>query len=121
MTELQALCNLAPMKSKLAKLREKECSESRREFLKVKRFVEKRFPGAHTMAKETGGKTHYSVVSASGYSVMDPELNIPPAKTVRQAWDNAKYAIWFGNMIRKSNAAFSEEAILKRLAKESGE
>lgn len=46
---------------------------------------------------------------------------IPLAKSVRKAWDDAKYSIWFTNMIRKSNAAFNEEKIFKKLAKESGE
>jgi hypothetical protein len=61
------------------------------------------------------------VVSGEGYAIVDPELMIPPATSVRQAWINAKYCAWFSNMIRKSNNAFSDEKIYKKLAKESGE
>jgi hypothetical protein len=43
---------------------------------------------------------------------------LPPASTVREAWTQAKYAAWFTNMIRKSNAAFSDEKIYKKMAKE---
>ena len=92
-----------------------------KEFQKLKRFINKRFPGAHTIARPAGSTTHYIVVDAAGAAVVDPELMIPPATTVKQAWDNAKYCAWFSNMIRKSNAAFSDEKIYKKLAKESGD
>lgn len=46
---------------------------------------------------------------------------IPLATSVRQAWEYAKYSAWFTNMIKKSNAAFNEEKIYRKLAKESGE
>ncbi len=91
------------------------------EFEKLKRFVSKRFPGAHTVAKQVGGRMQYSVIDGQGYSVVDPELMIPPAYTVQKAWEQAKYAAWFTNMIRKSNAAFSDEKIYKKMARESGD
>lgn len=96
-------------------------SAEQKEFLKVKRFVMKRFPGAHTVAKVVGDKTYYQVVDSQGFAVVDPELMIPPATSVRKAWRDAKYAAWFSNMIRKSNMAFNEEKMWKKLAKESGE
>lgn len=92
-----------------------------KEFLKVKRFVLKRFPGARTVAKRSGNTIHYQVVDENGYAVVDPQLLIPPATTVKQAWTNAKYSAWFSNMIHKSNVAFSDEKIIKKLARESGE
>lgn len=92
-----------------------------KEFQKLKRFVDKRFPGARTEAFESAGSMYYRVVSGAGFAIVDPELMIPPAKTVRQAWIDAKYCAWFSNMIRKSNAAFNEEKIYKKLAKEAGE
>ncbi len=92
-----------------------------KEFAKVKRFVEKRFPGAHTIARTTNGRVKYQVVGESGYAITNEELMIPLASSVRQAWEYAKYSAWFTNMIRKSNAAFNEEKIYKKLAKESGE
>lgn len=92
-----------------------------KEFQKLKRFVDKRFPGARTEAFESAGSMYYRVVSGAGYAIVDPELMIPPAKTVRQAWVDAKYCAWFSNMIRKSNNAFSDEKIYKKLAKEYGD
>ena len=85
------------------------------EFNKVKRFVQKRFPGAHTIMRTNGT---FAVVDGNGYSIVHSELFLPPALTVREAWTQAKYAAWFSNMIRKSNAAFSDEKIYKKMAKE---
>lgn len=92
-----------------------------REFAKVKRFVQKRFPGARTVARTFGGTIMYQVVDERGISVIDPELRIPHSRTVKEAWDKAKYGAWFQNMIRKSNNAFSDEKIYKKLAKEKGD
>lgn len=89
-----------------------------KEFLKVKRFIQKRFPGAKTIVRPDGS---YGVVDGNGLSIIDPELMLPPTKTVREAWYQAKYAAWFTNMIRKSNAAFSDEKIYKKMAKESSD
>ena len=66
-----------------------------REFAKVKRFIQKRFPG----------------VDGTGRSIVDPELLLPPAHTVREAWRQAKYTNWFSNMIRKSANAFDESKV----------
>ena len=87
----------------------------RKEFEKVKRFVQKRFPGAHTIMRTNGS---FAVVDGNGYSIVKQELMLPPALTVREAWTQAKYAAWFSNMIRKSNAAFSDEKIYKKMARE---
>lgn len=87
----------------------------------MKRFVDKRFPGAHTIARQSGNKIHYTVVDGAGYSIVDPELMLPPALTVRKAWEQAKYAAWFSNMIRKSNNAFSDEKMLKKMARETAD
>lgn len=92
-----------------------------KELQKVKRFVEKRFPGARVVGKLINEQLQYSIIDGQGHTVIDPELMIPPAKTVKQAWNNAKYVAWFTNMIQKSNAAFVEEKIFKKLAKEYGD
>jgi len=86
-----------------------------KEFLKMKRYVQKRFPGAHTIMTNEGT---YKVLNGYGYSVASPELMLAPALTVRRAWEHAKYAAWFTNMIRKSNAAFSDEKIYKKMLKD---
>lgn len=90
-----------------------------KEFAKVKRFIEKRFPGAHTVSCVVGEDIYFQVVDGNGYSVVNPELMIPMAKTVRGAWDLAKYGAWFQNMIRKSNNAFSDEKLYSKIAKEN--
>jgi len=87
----------------------------KKEFDRVKRFVQKRFPGAHTIMRTNGS---YAVVDGNGYSIVSSELMLPPASTVREAWTQAKYAAWFTNMMRKNNAAFSDEKIYKKMAKE---
>lgn len=90
-----------------------------KEFQKVKRFVVKRFPGARTAMNSAG---NFSVVYGDdGEPVVSPELLIAPAMTVREAWNQAKYVAWFTNMIRKSNNAFSDDKIYKKLAKEKGD
>jgi hypothetical protein len=98
-----------------------QLTPKQKEFAKVKRFVEKRFPGAHTLAKPAISGHKYVVVDGGGFAIVNGELMIPFASSVRKAWEDAKYSIWFTNMIRKSNAAFNEEKIFKKLAKESGE
>jgi hypothetical protein len=89
-----------------------------KEFQKVKRFVLKRFPGASTVRNSDGS---YSVLDGTGRQLISEALLIPPAKTVREAWNQVKYCHWYTNMIRKSNNAFSDEKIYKKLAKEAGE
>lgn len=92
-----------------------------KEFQKTKRYVQKRFPGARTVAKPSGSEMYFQVVDGNGYAIVDPQLLIPPATSVKQAWTNAKYSAWFSNMIHKSNVAFSDEKIIKKLAREAGE
>lgn len=108
----------------IAKIKNKrvELSPKQKEFQKIKKFVIKRFPGAHTVAVPTcGNQLLYQVVDANNKAVVSPELMIPLGKTVTQAWTNAKYGAWFSNMIRKSNNAFSEEKMWKKLARENKE
>jgi len=108
----------------IAKIKNKkvELSPKQKEFQKIKKFVIKRFPGAHTVAVPTcGNQLLYQVVDANNRVVVSPELMIPLGKTVTQAWTNAKYGAWFSNMIRKSNNAFSEEKMWKKLARENKE
>ena len=89
-----------------------------KEFQKMKRFIAKRFPGARTAMNSAG---HYSVVYGEDKeSVVPAELLYPPATSVREAWNQAKSVAWFVNMIRKSNNAFSDDKIFKKLAKEKG-
>lgn len=90
-----------------------------KEFQKIKRFINKRFPGAHTVARMQGSKVYYQVVDGEGHTVVDPELMLPPAATVTEAWTHAKYGAWFMNMVRKSYNAFSDEKIYRQLAKEN--
>lgn len=88
--------------------------KQKQDFPKVKRYVAKRFPGAHTIQNSDGS---FKVVDGKGFSVVNEELMLPPSKTVLDAWETAKYSAWFSNMINKSNRAFSDDKILKKLAK----
>jgi len=92
-----------------------------KDFLRMKRYVDKRFPGAHAVVRMSGQQMAFQIVDELGFAVVSQELFLPPTHTVRKAWEQAKYAAWFSNMIRKSNAAFSEEKMFKKMAKESGE
>lgn len=84
------------------------------EYLGNRRKVLKMFPGSRVM--KVG--EHYEIVNANGYPVRpNPELNLPKAESVRQAWMIAAYGLWFDNMIQKSNAAFSEEKIWRQMIK----
>lgn len=85
-----------------------------KEFQKVKRFIQKRFPGAYTIMRTDGS---FAVVDGNGRSIVDPELMLLPTYTVRKAWEQAKYVHWFSNMMRKSNNAFSDEKIYKSMSK----
>lgn len=113
--------NKPAKKVKSVKVKKPVLTPEQKEFAKLKRFIEKRFPGARTVARMISGKLYFQVVDGNGISVVDPELRIPFSKSVREAWTTAKYGAWFQNMIRKSNNAFSDEKIYKKLAKESGE
>jgi hypothetical protein len=101
--------------SKIAKM---PLSNKEKEFQKIKKFVIKRAPSAHTIKKPDGS---YVVVDGGGRAVQNPELFLPKAGTVRKAWEQAKYSLWFSNMIAKSNAAFNEEKMFKQLRKEHGD
>lgn len=87
-----------------------------KEFAKIKKFVVRKRPGARTVMKNGT----FVVMDGEGKAVVDQQLLLPPATTVRKAWEYAKYSLWFSNMIAKSNAAFSEEKMFKQLAKEKG-
>jgi len=89
---------------------------AQKEFQKVKRFVLKRFPGATTKAYEDGT---FAVVDDYGFEIVNPELFMPRAKSVKEAWNQAKFGQWFTNMVRKSNNAFNDEKIYKKLAREN--
>jgi len=92
-------------------------TDKQKEFQKVKRYIVKRVPGAHTFVDGNGT---IQVVDANREPIIPRELMLPPAGSVREAWEQTKYAMWYSNMINKSNAAFSEEKMFKKLAKETG-
>jgi hypothetical protein len=92
-------------------MRKNKMTPEQKEFQKVKRFIQKRFPGAYTIMRPDGA---FKVVDGNGRSIVDPELMLPKTYTVRKAWEQAKYVNWFQNMIRKSNNAFSDEKIMKK-------
>lgn len=85
-----------------------------KEYLANKKKVLKKYPGAKIM--KVGD--FFEIVTETGYAVRpDPELHLPRARNVREAWLIASYGLWFDNMIKKSNAAFTEEKIWKQMVK----
>jgi hypothetical protein len=92
-------------------------TSKQKEFAKVKRFVQKRAPGARTILHADA----YTVVDGSGKAIVQQELMLPNATSVKMAWEQARYSLWFSNMMRKNNNAFSDEKIFKKIAKESGD
>lgn len=98
-------------------MKKAKLTESQKEFQKLKRFVQKRAPGARTIMESDGS---FALIDDNGEYVISNSLMLPPVYSVRRAWEQTKYALWYQNMIRKSNAAFSEEKIWKKLMKENG-
>lgn len=98
-------------------MRKTKLTTEQKEFQKLKRFVQKRAPGARTIVESDGS---FALIDEQGEYVISNSLMLPPARSVRQAWEQAKYALWYSNMMRKSNAAFSEEKIWKKLIKDHG-
>lgn len=98
-------------------MKKKILTDKEIEFKKLKRFVQKRAPGARTIIESDGT---YSLIDTQGEYVINNSLMLPSAPTIRKAWEYAKYSLWYSNMIQKSNAAFCEEKIYKKLIKESG-
>lgn len=98
-------------------MKKPKLTEHQKEFQKLKRFVLKRAPGARTFMESDGS---FVLLDDEGENVISNSLMLPPARSVRQAWEQAKYSLWYQNMMRKSNAAFSEEKIWKKLVKEHG-
>lgn len=98
-------------------MKKSKLTEDQKEFQKLKRFVLKRAPGARTFMESDGS---FVLLDEQGEYVVSNSLMLPPARSVRQCWEQAKYALWYQNMMRKSNAAFSEEKIWKKLIKERG-
>ena len=88
-----------------------------KEFQKLKRFICKRYPGAHTVQMSDGTTNYYKVLDGNLKSVVSPELMLPPAQTVREAWEHAKYVHWFQNMIKRSNNAFDDTKQFDQLTK----
>ena len=86
-------------------------------FQTVKKFVLKHYPNSTTVGRYDNGCVFYTVVNARGKSVVNPSLLIPPATSVRKAWENAKYSIWFMNKLNKTRAT-DESKIYKTLSKE---
>lgn len=88
-----------------------------RAFTLVKKYVLKHRPNAKTIAKIDGPSLVYTVVDSRGKTIIDPQLFLPPARTVKKAWENAKYSIWFLNKLQKTRIQ-DEQKIYKSLAKE---
>jgi hypothetical protein len=60
-------------------------------------------------------------ICTKGIAIKDPELMLPNALGVYDAWERAAYCLWFKGMIVKSFNAFSDEKMAKQFEKEKDE
>lgn len=88
--------------------------EAKRDYLANKKKVLKKFPNAKVFKRGD----FFELVDSNGFAIRpDPELMLPAATSVQMLWNTAAYGIWFDSMIKKSNAAFTEEKIWKQMTK----
>lgn len=86
-----------------------------KELKRAKNKVLKKYPGAYCRFTPESGI--YEIVTENGYPITNPELRLPPYKSVREAWHNTAMGIWFTGMVVKSHNAFNEEKIFRQFAK----
>lgn len=84
-----------------------------KDLLKAKRSVLKQYPGAHIRLISDS----YEVCDKSGFPIRRPDLFLPKFRSPREAWTIISQTIWFDKMIAKSNKAFSDDKIWKKLEK----
>lgn len=90
-------------------------------FAKLKAAVLRKFPDARTQCTETpeGYKTFLVVYGPNDKAIVDPQLMIPPAQSVLQAWQIAKQSIGYRKLLT-NNSAEQDDKIYSKLAKQSG-
>lgn len=88
-------------------------------FKRDQKNVRKKYPLACTK-QHAGG--YFYIDDGHGNCIIDYDgLLLPRATSVREAWRLAALNTWYVNMIQKSNAAFSDEKIFKKLIRESSD
>lgn len=85
------------------------------DFSKIKKRVQKKYPGAHTMFDSESKSYH--IVDNQGNRILTEEYYLPPATSVRKAWEYIDHITFFEKAIVKSFNAFSDEKLNTTVAK----
>ena len=114
---------------------------SKERFLKAKKAITKKYPGAHTM-RDPQGK--FYVATATGRDIcnlsvgqaidaynfegeddlfgfnaaLNKVATIPHSETITKAWQQAEIAIKSFHVVDRNNSKFSDEKIMKKTLKD---
>lgn len=87
-----------------------------RDFGTVKKKVIKRYPNAKTMYDDN--EKSYHIVDKYSNRILTEEYYMPPATTVRKAWEQIERILFVENMMEKSFNAFSDEKMNTQILKQ---
>tara|TARA_Y100000114_G_scaffold39173_1_gene34869 strand:- start:58 stop:420 length:363 start_codon:yes stop_codon:yes gene_type:complete len=116
-------------------------SISQERFLKAKKVITKKYPGAHTM-RDPQGK--FYVATANGRDICNLQVGqvidaydfdgeddlygfnaalnqvatIPHSNTIKEAWLKTEVAIKSYHVVNRNNNKFSDEKVLRKMAKD---
>ena len=114
---------------------------SKERFLKAKKVIIKKYPGAHTM-RDTQGK--FYVATSSGRDIcnlsvgqvideydfeneddlfgfntaLNKVATIPHSDTIKEAWLKTEVAIKSHHVVNRNNNKFSDDKVIKKMAKD---
>ena len=114
---------------------------SKKRFLKAKKTITKKYPGAHTM-RDPQGK--YYVATVDGRDINNLQVSqainnynfdfeddlygfndalnkittIPHSNTVKEAWLTTEVAIKSYHVVNRNNNKFSDDKVMKKMAKD---
>ena len=116
-------------------------SISQERFLKAKKVITKKYPGAHTM-RDPQGK--FYVATANGRDICNLQVvqvidaydfdgeddlygfnaalnqvaTIPHSNTIKEAWLKTEVAIKSYHVVNRNNNKFSDDKVMKKMAKD---
>ena len=116
-------------------------SISQERFLKAKKVITKKYPGAHTM-RDPQGK--FYVATANGRDICNLQVGqvidaydfdgeddlygfnvalnqvatIPHSNTIKEAWLKTEVAIKSYHVVNRNNNKFSDDKVMKKMAKD---
>ena len=114
---------------------------SKERFLKAKKTIIKKYPGAHTM-RDTQGKFYVAtsngrdicnlsvgqVIDAYDFeneddlfgfnAALNKVATIPHSNTIKEAWLKTEVAIKSYHVVNRNNNKFSDDKVMKKMAKD---